>query len=509
MADAAWDDVRAGFEGGEFAGVCEFHVKQLAALVELRGGDWRSTAQRISRILHDDRFVLAEIGAIDRATGQDDPHAFDEPAGLALEQRLNLAREQINAAEPTGDLVAWVCFRNASLRGTHLDIGEVEFFGHQMWPEGIARGDPHHPGPRDEFADEWHKLLFRSMPDEPFVLARVPLGHGRLTGAVERARGAARDLIRAAQPDSEWVLQRGAAIHVSGREHGWFGDPIETTEGRTTSRFSPEYEPTSARLASLDRDLVHKLLVQDPQAHAAVRDIEWAEAMSQLDDPPQRLALSTRLVERSLPAPHGQHWTQPVRRYLKEWWAEQQARRLIADTATGAVDLLDSIMSADRTDTNWGGRLLPFSGGLSHSIRLDETLRCLDELINDLPEQSLQRSVAEELARHSATGQGWLKWLRALDRDFDILLARLVRQRNLVLHGGDTVAAVLASVVPFALELQGFVIGEQLEAARVSEPLLTALERNRIRLKRVRLQLEANRSPSEAMFQKQSSTTDP
>lgn len=501
LVGAAWDDVRAAFEGDEFAAICELRIKQLAELVALRGGDWRSTSRRVDRILFDDRQTLAEIGAIDFLEGNaPDAQSVREPAGVALDERLRLARAEVAAEPPKGDIAAWVCFREASLRSVYLNVGGVEFFGHQLWPDGIASGYPNNAAPRDEFDDDWHTLFFRSMPDEPFVLACVPLGHGRLAGAVERARSAAQDLVRAARPHSEWVLITGAAIYVRGTDRGWFGTPLDARERPEPGRYSPEYEPTGHALASLDPALVQKLLASEPEAHNAVRDIEWVEAVARVADAPQRLALSTRLIERTLPAPSGAHWTEPVHRYLKEWWVEGQAHELISDTAEGAVDLLDSIRSPDRIEKGWRERLLPSADGLRYTIRLDEILASVKELLDDLPEGSLQRRLAAELAHHSRTGGDWLQLLGERERAFDILLARLVRQRNVVLHGADTVPAVVASVASFARELQWFVIDEQLRATTAGEPLLTALERNRIRLERVRTRLQSDASPATAMF---------
>jgi len=503
LVGAAWDDVRAAFENDEFAGTCELRIRQIAELVALRGGDWRSTARRVDRVLLDDRMVLSQIGAITLPDSDEaDFDALNEPAGVALDERLRLARGEVTAEPPMGDMVAWVCFRNASLRSVYLNVGGVEFFGHQLWPAGIAGGYPDNTAPRDEFNDEWHGLLFHSLPEEPFVLACVPLGRGRLAGAVERARSVAQDLVRAAQPHSEWALIKGAAIYVRGGEGGWFGDPLDARERSKTGRYSPEYEPTSGGLAHLHPALVEKLLAVESQAHDAVRDVEWAEAVSRVADAPQRLALSTRLIERALPAPAGEHWTAPVSRYLKECWVEQQAFRFISDTAEGAVDLLGSIMSADRVEKDWRQRLLPSGGGLGYTIRLDETLHSVGELIEDLPEGSLQRRVAAELAHHARTAGDWLGLLRERGRSFDILLARLVRQRNVVLHGADTVPAVVASVATFTLELQGLIIHEQLRAATAGESLLTALERNRIWHERVRRRLQDGMPPPTAIFEK-------
>jgi hypothetical protein len=67
--------------------------------------------------------------------------------------------------------VAWVWFGNAALRSVYLEVGGVEFFGHQTWPEAVASGWPGDE-PRREFEDEWHKFYFDHLPDEPFVLER-------------------------------------------------------------------------------------------------------------------------------------------------------------------------------------------------------------------------------------------------------------------------------------------------------------------------------------------------
>jgi hypothetical protein len=500
---AAWDDAREAFEAGAIAGVCELRIEQLAELVVLRGGDWRSTADRVNRILFDDRLTLAQIGAIEVPELESaSPAELHEPAGLDLDERLRLAREEAAAEPPTGEMVGWVCFRNAFLRPVYADVGGVEFFGHQLWPDGIAGGYPDNITAREEFSDESHKLLFWSLPDEPFVLASVPLGHRRLTDAVGQTRSIASDLVRAAQPHSEWRLIKGAAVYVRGADRGWFGDPLDAREHPEPERYSPQYEPTSTGLERLAPALVEKLLAREARAHDAVRDVEWVEAVSRVPDAAQRLALSTRLVERALPAPEGAHWTEPVRRYLRESWAEQEARELISDAAKGAVDVLNSIMSPDRIEKRWHERLTPSGADLNYTIRLDETIRATRELLEDLPDDAMQTRVVAELADHARSPDAWLRYLDELERSFDILLARLVRQRNAVLHGADTVPEVVASVSWFVVTLQGFVIYKQLDAAAKGRTLLAALERNRIRVRRIRNRLEAGESPAAAMFEK-------
>jgi hypothetical protein len=510
MLEAAWNDVCDAFEGDEYAGICELRIKQLAELVELRGGDWRSTAEGIGRILFDDRPTLANRGAIELSDDDWlDAETLLKPAGVPLDERFRLARAEVVSAPLEGDsMVGWVCFRNASLHRTNYQEREgVEFFGHQLWPEAITSGYPDTTSPREGFKQDSHKRLFRSMPDEPFVLVSVPLGHGTLASAVERARSAAQDLVRVAQPHSEWVLIKGAAIWApAGNGDGdWFGDPLDAREYPTFGLYSPEFEPTGHRLANLEPAVVRRMLRSELQMRNAVRDVEWAEELSNIRDEPQRLALSTRLIERTLPAADRDHWTKPLIRYLKEWWADLEARRLISDTAHGGVDLLDSIMSPDNIG-KWRDRLTPHdTGGPGYTVRFDETLNSVEELIEDLPEGSMQRRIAAELAHHAGSGGNWLRLLDDRGGAFDILLARLVRQRNVILHGADTVPAVVASVMGFALRLQSLVIYEQLDAASTGELLLKALERNRIRLERVRKRLgKPGASPASSIFEKAS-----
>lgn len=501
MLGAAWDDLCAAYEHDEHAGLCEFRTRTLAELVELRGTDWRSTAKTIGRVLFDDRFVLSELGAIDIGQGPPadlkDPNA---PAGLSLEERFQLARRTLTEQTPSGNVLVWVCFANASVSNVYLKVGDVELFGHQLWSEGIVHTFAGQQ-PLREFEDppRWH---FDHLPEEPFVLVRIPLGDFGLMGAAERGRSIARDLVRAARPHSEWRLVSGAAVFVdSGNDRrGWIGPSISDRPLGPTERFAPAFEPTGIELAHLDEDVVGRIIGGNDAVHDALRDIEWAEAVWDVEDVPQRLALSTRLIERTLPTPAGSHWSKQVKRYLGRWWAEREARGLIMDSAHAAVDLLDSIMSSDHANSGWRQKLMRDCGGAGSQTRLDETLRLAPQLVGDMPEGSLQRRVVNELSEHAASPAGWAAFLNHKQKVFDILLARLVRQRNAVLHGADTEPAVIESVLPFALELQSFVMHTQFSAAVAGELLLTALERNRIRIERIHQRLASGERPEVAMF---------
>ncbi len=492
----AWADVRAAFEDDMDAGACELRIRQLAELVELPGGDWRSTGATVRGLLRDDRFALAQVGAIPPPS----PEEVNQPAGLPLERRLELARDAVAADAPEGELVVWACFANASLADDYFKLEGVEFFSHHLWPDAIRSGWPKTDEPRQEFADDWHRFLFDHLPEMPFVLVSVPLGRGLIAGAAERGRRIAHDLVRAARPYSEWRLVPGAAVHVRGTDYGWFGTSIDDRDYGPRHRFSPEYEPTAAELKGVNRDLARAVIAGREPAHAAVRDADWERAVARLPEPAQRLALGLRPIERCLPTPAGDRWPMAVTRYLKSWWVDLQLRDFIGDAAHGAVEALEDPIPIIGRRTQWRQRLLPDSGDGSYTINLRETLAALDQLRNELPVGSMQQRVVAELAASSASPENWLDLVQNFDRAFDTLLARAARQRNAVVHGADTVPEVLMSVLAFLGSLQSMVIHEQLAAAGAGETLPARLERVSLRIAERREKLVGGVPVIDAIF---------
>jgi hypothetical protein len=449
---AAWSDVLVAFED-ETVGAreCEIRIKQLAEVLRLRGSDWQATASELTSILHDDKSVLAHRGIVDAPEGGP---GVQEPAGVPLDRRLKTAEEAVADDPPRGGVTGWVCFAQAWLSNTYLSVGGVDFYSHQIWPEGVRQGPPHETRRHPEFDNEWHTLFFRALPEEPFVIAGVPLGDGLIADAVARARSTAQHLVRAARPQSGWILIPGAAIYVRGEHSGWFGAPLERHDRPEPPTTSPQNEPTGRELAALKPEMARAVVAGAPAASAAVRDAEWAKAVAALPDSRQRLALGLRLVERCLPSPAGDRWTRSVARYLKNWWIDHQSRNLIGDTAVAAVDVLNGSLGIGGMPTTWRQRLTPIAGGLSYNIRLDETLRSTGELLEALAGASMPYRQTLELSKHAASAATWLEFIDELGREFDLLLARAARQRNAVVHSADTLDEVIESVIDFAGFLQ-------------------------------------------------------
>jgi hypothetical protein len=105
----------------------------------------------------------------------------------------------------------------------------------------------------------------------------------------------------------------GASVFVRGPRQGWFGSALQVPHEPRIDRFSPDFEPTADGLTDLEKSLVDHLFAHDPVLHSAIGDIDWFERVSALRDQTQRVALGLRLIERLLPRPQSEHWTQVVK----------------------------------------------------------------------------------------------------------------------------------------------------------------------------------------------------
>lgn len=495
---AAWQDVLDAFEGDADAAVCELRLFQLEEFVGLGGGDWPEISRRLQGLLTDSRDAFASLGLIDPPASASE---YNLPAGFSPEDRLAACLRLLRTEPEHGQLAVWLGFSNAMLRDGYLKVGDVEFFGHQGWPDAARAGWPTGSSARqEELGDPHGEMFFSSLPDPPFVLVRVDLGHGVIGDAIRKARVVVADLVRAARPGTEWRLMRGAGVFVRAERSGWFGSLLQVDRDQKTGRFSPEFEPTSDRLAQLDTSLVERLLADDPTVRAVVRDLAWMERVALLEDDGQQVALGLRIVDRLLPSPEGGHWSTSVTRYLKDFWCAAQMYEFIRDVAHNIVAIMDSPMPVLGQESKWRERLMPSSGPTSYTVRLDETLRALDDAAAAMPADTLQHRTVIELRKRTMDSESLLRWKAELGEAFDILLARAVRQRNALIHGADTLDETVRSVVPFVGWLQGRLTVEALDALAGGEALLARLERLRLRAQARWCRLEDGVGPLEALF---------
>jgi hypothetical protein len=93
-----------------------------------------------------------------------------------------------------------------------------------------------------------------------------------------------------------------------------------------------------------------------------------------------------------------------------------------------------------------------------------------------------------------------LAWRSELMVQFERLLARTVRQRNLILHGADSAPAVVGSVEVFVGGLQARIARDGLTAAEADEPLSLLLERRRANVRERWRLLENDSDVISALF---------
>lgn len=482
---AAWDDVIAAFKEGDYAERCELRLLQLRELCERRGLEWAPLGldRRLVDIINDDPRAMPAA-----YTKHLDPQGFNEVAGVHQDTRIGIARDLLGQAAATGEVIVWLAFQNAWFEGWHQRLGPVDFFGEHLWPESLRAGNyrdnPDRVGP-PELQDADYEYAFKCLPEANFVLARVQLGEGHLAQASKRARWLIEEVIRLAEPASQWRLMKGAAIYSGGS--GWYGGPFQDADlFRDAHIDPPRHEPTSHGLHELDGRLIQAVASEQPLALDAISYAQWWRAVDAIPEPAQRVGLGIRLLERALPknAEAGdKNWTGATRRYFREQWAERRLLYWLQDATEGLLASHPGRYS--NTSEGVGAEYLalqqelrPITGLYFHFYG-DVALRRLPLLCDHCPEGSLEWRSLKEVARRSHTGADTAEWLDFLGNRFDRLLARAVRQRNAVLHGTTTVPGVVENVDQFIKQLTAYMVSEQLYAATVVHSAISSLEQLR------------------------------
>ncbi|MGB0873101.1 MAG: hypothetical protein ACPGYP_08205 [Solirubrobacterales bacterium] len=498
---AAWDDCVEAFEAGDSAERCELRVLQLAELTAMRGLDWPEVSNAIVGAIRDDVFGMLSAGLIDEPDGEIDQ---DTRSGLDLEERLKLALEYLLRDPKVGQLIAWVGFSNAQVPVPCVRFGPGTAYSSTTWRESYiddlrrineARGG--------DWATDFEgraRFLLLSEPDVPYVLLRIELGECSTSGAVEHARRTARDIVRAAQPGSEWRMMRGAGLLMLGPEGGSAGTMLQEETNTKLGRYSPEFEPTGSKLGALDPAVAARLVAGEENLHRAIRDLDWLERVTALDDDAQFVALGMRLLERLLPVPEDSSLSATISRYLRSSWVSSKIYGDLDDVAHNIVGVLENPMPILGMATPWRARLLPPGDTVSYSIDRLATLQSLDEAAEQMKKDTIQRATVVELMERTESAESLVSWRRTLSKEFEVLLSRAVRQRNALLHGADAAPKSIESVLAFVGWLQSCVAHAAFDAAVRQESLAANLERTRWRQTERELRADTGATVAEILF---------
>ncbi len=500
-ADAAWRDCVTAFEADATAGVCELRIAQLRGIVELRGHDWEQHASRLAGVVNDFYYELKRAGA----ELEGEPKRLSESAGVPIEERLKLCRGLVRESPSAGTVAVWLVFANADLGTFYVKRDAIEFFNGLLWGavrSGDWRGAPPRWERPPEFDDDGADLFFNGMPKENFVVVRVRLVGVPIGTARPRARELATGIGELASMRSGWRLMLGEAAHVEGS--GWFGaprftDPVEQDE---LELGNPGLDPTGEWLAELDERMVAAYVAGEREAIDLVDAVRWRVATMRIPVHAQRLALDVRSLERHLvPTTAGAadetKWYDAAKRYLLYQWCLRQVGRDIFDaTFHGVHALPDRWQPAPRPLSDRFRRALIEEQGMGFRIHTGEAIRQAPALAAEMTGGSMERRMLDELAVHTASGTTARAWLKELEDVFERLFARTRRQRNAVVHGAETVPAVIASVETFVADLSSLLIGATFAAVVERRSLLVELQFRRDEALQMLERLEAGEEPA-------------
>ncbi|HTB49962.1 MAG TPA: hypothetical protein VK701_03220 [Solirubrobacteraceae bacterium] len=474
-------------------------IRVLRDFVEVADDDWANVSSVLAGALNDDAYALMRMGH----DVPEPPPRLTDSAGWTLDRRLDACRDFVQASAPRARLVAWVAFDHAFLPQLYQPLGPVELWAGQVYPAWLASGNGRDDGPVPELASGQHTMFLPDESDEPWVLMRLDLGERPNAGAADHARDLALTIVQMAVTNSDWELMPGCALV---RDGNWWGSTIHRVPPGG-QHDDPHHEPTGHYLAQLDPEIVQGLTARLPEVEDAAADVRWAESVRRVPDEAQRAALMVRLLERRLPEAAGGQarwgrkdgWTARSRWWLRDDWANLQLFNDLRDAAFEGVYGIDRAFRQDLF-LQYEALMLPRVEGLRFEYRPKAIMRGLHELQGHLRPDRMANRIVGWTATQLTDGPAAAGRIDAHRGRFDVLLRRANRVRNAVLHGNDTVPAVVASVEPFLQRLAEAVIGAQLRGLETQARIQTELSDLRDRHIAELDHLRHGASPADVLF---------
>lgn len=237
--------------------------------------------------------------------------------------------------------------------------------------------------------------------------------------------------------------------------------------------------------------------------------MKWAESVRKLPDGAQRAALSIRLLERRLPrASENQPqwgsrdgWLARARWWLSAECANTHLFRDLSDAAFEGVHGIPGQHAANRDlFLRYQALMLPSKGDLAFEYRPKEIMGGLTDLAGELPEGSMEARIVMSAAASFSCGPAAADRLDQHRRRFDIVLRRAARVRNAVLHGNNTVPAVVESVQSVLEQLTAAVIGAEFLAIESTQEICDILDHRRGLREAELAALRDRASPKDVLF---------
>ncbi len=425
---------------------------------------WRALSRRAAGILAD---RALDVAAARYSLGvESDPWIgnSDQPAGLAWDERLDLAKRTLLSPLEPAHHVVWLAIDRARVNFfPSVGVGAVDFF-HLDVVRRALQGDRSRLPP--ELA-RTGSVSASELPEEgDMMLARVDLGVVAVDDPVDRARTLLSDLLALVSFEVDlsgrgvWRIWSGHWYAIDGQVSEW---------GRFEIRddldvYREAYEAVGSALLAMARDSG-----QDPTRRAVGfrQVVSWLEQAIRAD-PAMASMLYVRVIESLIATTGDTDWQRFADQYFQRTWIRYQIGETIA--------------SLLRRSTRW---LSPVDMRLEPEQRaaLDAVSRAVFKWLPGRYEADLRSAVehlstlAAALPRDSALGrevralQAMLHsldalqgWIRALGRDWHLLTTRLNQVRNEVAHTAHPSITMAETTLPIGAFLASQVAFQSAEA---------------------------------------------
>jgi len=456
----------------------------LAAVADVQGRPWEPLRKQLWRVLGDEDLEISKLAA--ELAGQAEPAPGREPqrAGLAPAERLDLAERLLQLPPASGELVVWLAFLEASVPSLVLHVGTAVTLSDGRWlVDVLEHWDPRSPNAtevpaeasshRGECLECW-KPSGQQLEDRPFALVRIALGHGVISEAVGEARATVDVLLALASLYSggrvSWRDAESFIVFVDGRPQ-WRTAGLEDLHPERGMNLSLAQDHTAHILQELEPTIGRHVPITDPEIEAAIDPLRWFLEAQQTWTPAKFL-LCDRILEQVSGWARETDSSTFARKYLALPWAWDQISSDIAEAVRKGIHGIerggfyptDPARRAAYLEAVGPKGLEERGPGMKLTYNCRGGLAELDWL------RSWQRPGTDgaveldTLKKRLGTARAALRDFRDRQTEFNELLERAQRTRNVVAHGGPIAPATLQSVGRFFEEVAADALNEALHA---------------------------------------------
>lgn len=483
-----------------------FFADNVLAIQRHRGHDpdrLRSTTNTAVSILMDDVFALRDVQyELGLPVPEISLKTRDQPSGLSLAARLDLAEKWIVQRPSVGDFIVWLRLENAF---------SIDWRGEQHGNITFYRGTPlsfklpDHEDVRAHFVVTPEELLTEEIREfqthkpegienvneyegfeyEPGILyARILVEQVYRHQAVSEARLLLETLLDAVNPAPKiWRLLKGHLVFQKDEEYRPLQYP-SLSWGMKQERESPIFPENDRVSDSLEHLRAKGWLLSPTKARQLKPIIDLSNSLSSAKETsPEAVVLAAvRVIEHvNTWVTQGRlHWKAFIEKYFQAEFARNAFIERTDITTTSAISSNSPNLPGageNSIQEEIRNKVFSYSSGrtFNRMTALTEVGR-LKEIYQGRPLYRQLAELDEVLASGDALKDAFLEEQQRVSER----IARLNRLRNAATHGGMLSKAACVSVEAFAIALAGLVLGTARRAIWEGEELTDYFEKSRL-----------------------------